>query len=196
MRRAGAVRVPRRACVTGAQCVCGDRPAGGYVRASAGLELPAPPGVFGRLCARVVGVGRRVWIRIRRKSCGHGCAVPSGASALTHGNLSTVQTRGGVDRRSLLRGRGTETASMGSSLSIDEYPPSVRATGRPEWRPGRVRQLESTPGCDRRQSGDGPASALRLVPKTHNPPFTAWLKARSQPVEGEPRDKTALRPRA
>ena len=32
----------------------------GYVRASAGLELPAPPGVFGHLCACVAGVGRRV----------------------------------------------------------------------------------------------------------------------------------------
>ena len=78
--------------------------------------------------------------------------------------------------RSVLALRGVLEAAVeeGGAVTLPGAQPplclSDRAAGVAT---GRVRQLESTPRCDRRQSGDGPASALRLVPKTHNPPFTA-----------------------
>ena len=150
------VTAVRRATV----CVTTRRWLAGYVRALAGLELPAPPGVFRRLCARVVGVGRCVGSEcainiLRSRMCStFRCASLRGLRALFHRAAASVIGQSSGDR-------GLRPPERGRGCSSKRTP--LLCSTRPGGRSGdRSRQdsWRNTPECDRRQSGDGSASAL------------------------------------
>ena len=151
--------------------------AGRYVRASAGLELPAPPGVFGRLCARVVGVGRRVWIRIRRKSCGHGCAVPSGTCALTRASRA-------LSKRAAASTAGRSCGDGGPRPPVWGRVRCFRARSPYSARHGRAAGVATGRA---KIAGEVPPSVIGASQATaRSPPYPdpKHVTLRSQPVEG------------
>ena len=128
----------------------------------------------------MVGVGRRVWIRIRCNSCGHGCAVPSGTSALTRrcGRCSkcAATSTAGCSCELLLRGRGTLDRQYGVESCLASTPPLHE---RPGGRSGdRTRETagETHPGAIVASQATARSPPYALCPK--------HITLQAQPVEG------------